>query len=456
MNIIIVSSNHKCNKLSKILEFIGVAVKVVSPFNFLEFENNTDAVIIDINQIDKPTQTINLINSIKSPVILLTKYSNEKKITSKNVIGFYSYPINQRMIFSMLDEIKDFNNNSISLVDKRFIGKSCHAKKIRNHIKKASKTFSNVLINGDSGVGKEIVARTIHDLSEYSSGPFVPINCSAIPSELLESELFGHEKGAFTGAVSTYKGRFECAEGGTLFLDEIGDMPMDMQVKLLRVLQEKEFQRVGGCKTIKANVRIICATHRNLEKMINNGEFRLDLFHRLNVFPIFVPNLHARKNDIDDLIFIIKKKNINRGYNDFSLSSSAIKCLKKYLWPGNVRELENLIERLAISYPSGNVDVYDLPVKYREHMQLEPKRITDNTDKFSDINTIPEQESKFHPIIFLKSGSLNLKQTLANIEVDVIKSALYLNGKNVAKTARFLKMQRTTLIDKIRKYALDI
>src|SRR5215469_8627346 len=224
---------------------------------------------------------------------------------------------------------------------------------------------STVLILGESGTGKEVAARAIHDLSPRRNRPFVAVNCGAIPSELLESELFGHEKGSFTGAISARKGRFEIAEGGTLFLDEIGDMSPTMQVKLLRVLQERVFERVGNHVPTRCNVRIIAATHRNLEDSIARGTFREDLFHRLNVFPIEMPALRSRVEDLPLLVRDLIAANAAEGRGQLQISQRTLGALALCPWTGNVRELANLIERLSIVCAGRIVDVADLPVKYR-------------------------------------------------------------------------------------------
>ena len=232
-------------------------------------------------------------------------------------------------------------------------------------IRQVAEHDSTVLILGESGTGKEVAARAIHDLSPRRQRPFVAVNCGAIPAELLESELFGHEKGAFTGAVSARKGRFEIAEGGTLFLDEIGDMSPTMQVKLLRVLQERVFERVGNHVPMRCNVRIIAATHRNLEESIARGTFREDLFHRLNVFPIEMPALRSRLEDLPLLVRDFAAHNVAEGRSEVQLSPRALAALALCPWPGNVRELANLIERLSIVTAGRIAEIGDLPAKYR-------------------------------------------------------------------------------------------
>ena len=263
---------------------------------------------------------------------------------------------------------------------------------------------------------------------------------------MLESELFGHEKGAFTGAISTRQGRFELAEGGVLFLDEIGDMPLPMQVKLLRVLQERCFEKVGSNKSIKTDVRVIAATHRRLEDLIDEGKFREDLYYRLNVFPIEVPPLRERKEDthllIQEMISRIEKE--NRG--SVRLSKKAISMLQHYRWPGNVRELTNLIERLAILYPHGVVDTKDLPDKYR---------IIDLPGQVEDIEDDTNISYESGNGELLPMGGIDMKQYLNEIEVSLIEQALSKTGNVVARAAAMLKMRRTTLVEKMRKYEIE-
>ncbi|MCM2338440.1 MAG: sigma-54 dependent transcriptional regulator [Lysobacter sp.] len=244
-------------------------------------------------------------------------------------------------------------------------GRSAAATRLSRMIDQVAPHNTTVLILGESGTGKEVAARAIHDRSKRRTKAFVAVNCGAIPADLLESELFGHEKGAFTGALTQRKGRFEMAEGGTLLLDEIGDMPMPMQVKLLRVLQERTFERVGGAQTMHCDVRVIAATHRNLEQAIADGRFREDLYYRLNVFPIEMPALRERSEDLPELITEITRQLEDSGRGRIRLTPAAIQVLQTYAWPGNVRELSNLLERLAVLHPGGAADVDDLPARYR-------------------------------------------------------------------------------------------
>ena len=317
-----------------------------------------------------------------------------------------------------------------------------------NHIKsligKVAPTDASVLILGESGTGKELVARGIHRLSDRADKPFIPVNCGAIPKDLLESELFGHEKGAFTGAISARIGRFEMAEGGTLFLDEIGDMDFNMQVKLLRVLQEKTFERIGSNKSQVADVRIIAATHNNLEQAIADGRFREDLYYRLNVFPIEMPPLRERKEDIPALAeSMIRRLANERG--KFSLHPSTYEVLMTYSWPGNVRELANLIERLRILYPGKEVMPIDLPQRYLEGADLN-----------AEVELPPEATSTvYKPPVNLALGGFDLKQHLSEIEQDCIRQALVISDGVVARAAKLLNLRRTTLVEKMRKYNLE-
>ena len=329
------------------------------------------------------------------------------------------------------------------------VGSSRGINVVRQLIEQVADSEATVLILGESGTGKEVVARNLHYRSSRRDKPFVPINCGAIPPELLESELFGHEKGAFTGAISTRKGRFELAEGGTLFLDEIGDMSMHMQVKLLRVLQERVFERVGSNKTMVADVRIMAATHQNLEEAIKNGKFREDLYYRLNVFPIEMPPLRERIEDVPLLIneIITRLEHEKRGST--RLTASAIGALCQYRWPGNIRELSNLVERLVIMYPYGVVDVGDLPEKYRGDTGRGESAASGEVTK----NIVVQFDPLAAPR--LPREGLDLKEHLNNLEYNLIKQALDDADGVVAHAANRLRLRRTTLVEKLRKYGLQ-
>ena len=317
----------------------------------------------------------------------------------------------------------------------RITGTSHPIRVVRRLIEQVADFDTNVLVTGQSGTGKELVARTIHELSDRADKPFVPLNCGAIPADLLESELFGHEKGAFTGAICARSGRFELAEGGTLFLDEIGDMSLAMQVKLLRVLQERTFERVGSGKIQRCNVRIIAATHRDLPEAVEAGEFREDLYYRLNVFPIEMPPLYKRVSDLPQLLEELLISHGGDQEGDLRVSAKAIEALANYSWPGNIRELSNLVERLAIIKPHGTIDIEDLPAKYRD-AQPAPS---------AETNSVAEA---------MQLTDANLKDCLQTLEQDLITQAMQASGGVVAQAARLLHMRRTTLVEKIGKYDL--
>ncbi|MBI1195064.1 MAG: AAA domain-containing protein [Gammaproteobacteria bacterium] len=336
------------------------------------------------------------------------------------------------------------------------VGNSTVIRQVRTMIEQVADSDATVLILGESGTGKEVVARNIHYHSARRGRPFVPINCGAIPGELLESELFGHEKGAFTGAISARQGRFEMAEGGTLFLDEIGDMSMPMQVKLLRVLQERTFERVGSNKTIVANVRIIAATHQNLEKAIGEGKFREDLFYRLNVFPIDTPALRDRAEDVPLLLKELITRLEHEGRGSVRLSQDAVMALCQYNWPGNVRELANVVERLMIMHPYGVVTARDLPPKFRVDDIEEAYAPPLAAAAAGIMPEVPNGEvmSAFDSPRLPRDG-IDLKQHLSDLEYNLIKQALDEADGVVAHAASRLRLRRTTLVEKLRKYGLQ-
>ena len=354
------------------------------------------------------------------------------------------------------------SNRALRQLEERFVGASSAALNVRELVARVSRTDATVLIQGESGTGKEVVAKLVHDLSVRSSGPFIPINCGAIPSELLESELFGHEKGSFTGAVASRKGRFELAEGGTLFLDEIGDMPFAMQVKLLRVLQEKSFERVGGIKSIPCDVRIIAATHQNLESKIEENLFRADLYYRLSIFPIEIPPLRERHGDIPSLISAFLKSSKTEGRGSLEFSDEAVGQLETYDWPGNVRELSNLIERLMVLFPNQLVGPSDLPNRYRSTAPTETDSVSDSPqmdlleqkvgdELFATIEPLPTDGS----LPLFLDEPIDLKAKLAELEHDLIVAALDQTDWVTAHAAKWLKLQRTTLVEKMRKYGIQ-
>ena len=374
---------------------------------------------------------------------------------------------------------------------KVFIGASPGAEAIRHLIERVASSSATVLITGESGTGKELVARALHDQSDRSGGNFVPINCAAIPKDLLESELFGHRKGAFTGAMADRIGRFELAHGGTIFLDEIGDLSLDMQVKLLRVLQERTVDPVGGLKSVEVDVRVVAATHRDLESEIEAGRFREDLYYRLNVLPLNTPALRQRKQDVPALLLHFAEHFAGKGQTPITFTIDFMEALKDYAWPGNVRELSNLVDRFNTLFSGQLLSLATVPSSLlpKGLRNLQAERVTtpivDSLEIVAPLNAkeihhsanaevmnpfanpAPPLAMDMHihneveDIIMLAQGipslppeGLSLKDRLADIERDLIVQALNRTDGNVSQTARLLNLQRTTLIEKLNKYDL--
>ncbi len=336
------------------------------------------------------------------------------------------------------------------------VGTSREIQNVREMMAQVADKDVSVLITGESGTGKEVVARNLHYNSPRREKPFVPVNCGAIPAELLESELFGHEKGAFTGAINSRAGRFELAEGGTLFLDEIGDMPLNMQVKILRVLQERCFERVGSNRTQPVDVRIIAATHRNLEQMITDNTFREDLFYRLNVFPIELPSLKERAEDIPLLINELVSRMESEQRGSIRFNSAAIMSLCQHEWSGNVRELANLVERMAIMHPFGVIGVQDLPAKYR-HVDVTDEDFVHASTKVNGTVAAGASTSyvSMNDTPLLPEQGIDLREYITNLEMSLIQQALNDCGGVVARAADKLCVRRTTLVEKMRKYDMQ-
>ena len=355
------------------------------------------------------------------------------------------------------------------------IGESRAIRSVLNVVENLLDNNSTVLVLGESGVGKEVIAKAIHANSDRSHEPFVIVNCGAIPAELLESELFGHEKGSFTGAIRSRTGKFELADRGTIFLDEIGDMSPALQVKLLRVLQELEFERVGGAKTIKVDVRVIAATNQDLEKAVNERRFREDLFYRLNVIPIELPPLRARDNDVELLIrHFIKTFNRTKHREILGIHPRAIDALKAYGWPGNIREHKHMIERLVVLKVRGVIEMADLPAKIR-NVELPPDHQlckdmllvgdldemailrpqcgsapikTDEAPQGCNAQTSPVDRLLSHP---LPKEGIDLKHAVDQYETGLIVEALERCGWVKNKAAKLLGLNRTTLVEKLKK-----
>ena len=407
------------------------------------------------------TDTLGDIHSLDDqlPVYLLSRKGAEPTLridSGSCILGRIELPANYAQLTSALHQAEVFieNHRAESRLQRpvdlfrSLVGSSRAIQHIRKLIEQVADSDANVLILGESGTGKEVVARNLHYYSSRRDRPFVPVNCGAIPGDLLESELFGHQKGAFTGAISDRQGRFEMAEGGTLFLDEIGDMTLQMQVKILRVLQERTFERVGSNQSRTTDVRIIAATHKILEEAIQQGTFREDLYYRLNVFPIEMPSLADRLEDIPLLVNELVRRIEHEKRGSVRLSPGAIHALCQYHWPGNVRELANLVERLAILHPYGVVEATDLPEKFHSGVDNE------NADRLVNamVGSRPVP-GDLNPR--LPRNGMNLKEHLSSLEINYIRQALEDSGGVVAHAARKLGMRRTTLVEKLRKYGMQ-
>jgi sigma-54 dependent transcriptional regulator, flagellar regulatory protein len=420
------------------------------------------------------------------PVICLSDEGLHRIAESSGDLPWFHLetPVKQRRLSAVLDQAQKMRHGHPTQPGShrfRPSGTSSAMRAVHRLIEQVAPFDTNVLILGESGTGKEMVARHVHELSGRASHPFVPVNCGAIPADLLESELFGHEKGAFTGALSTRMGRFEYAEGGTLFLDEIGDMSLQMQVKLLRVLQERSFERVGSNRTMYCNVRIIAATHRDLDAAMSAGRFREDLFYRLNVFPVQMPPLRERLDDLPILIEHLVNRQVCGAGRSIRLDAEAMACLAQNQWPGNVRELANLLERLAILFPSQTISGADLPDRYRGNLTLPrivsspaecvneptpfiatPRALPELEEASSDEFDILEAGAELPPPQVyelmagqLPRGGIDLKDHLSAIEIGLIRKALVEADGTVAEAARLLRIRRTTLVEKLRKYRLS-
>jgi DNA-binding NtrC family response regulator len=403
------------------------------------------------------------------PVVMITAHGSVENAVEAVKLGAFDYlekPFEQEQIRQVV--AKALSTFALSRRDARpdepagrgrfrLIGESAAIKQIYGVVEKVANTPSTVLITGESGTGKELIARALHENSSRHGGPFIKINCAAIPKTLMESELFGYDKGAFTGAVGAKPGRFELAHGGTLFLDEIGEIPIEMQVKLLRVLQESEFERVGGIKTIKVDVRLVTATNRDLLQEIGAGTFREDLFYRLNVVPIHIPPLRERREDIPLLVdHFIAKFNERLRKQIEGIDLEAIEHLTAHPWPGNIRELENLMERTVLFCEGPQIHVSDLPP---EISHLVPVSLPQaHPAQAPAAGSAPSEESGRSAAVAPDLVGSSLKEAVRaqteRVERELIQRALDETGGNVTQAARKLKISRKSLQTKMKEFGL--
>lgn len=469
------TNQRQFDTLATVLNFIGETCESVSESDLsTKISEQLPQCIIMGELISEPRELMSAF-----PHNAFVTLSDQTFDGANNHIGVLALPVEYEKLTQLLHHCQSFNSSDKKMpkankyLVSSLVGRGLRIQEIRYLVEQVADSKANVLILGESGTGKEVVARAIHEISSRNKGPFVPVNCGAIPAELLESELFGHEKGAFTGAFSARKGRFELAEGGTLFLDEIGDMPMPMQVKLLRVLQERTFERVGGTKSLQADVRVVAATHRNLEELIEKGEFREDLYYRLNVFPIEKPALRERQEDIPLLLQELLSRLEGEHKASLRFTQRAIDSLMQHTWPGNIRELSNLLERLLILHANRIVDLTELPIKYRhidaqgesvEEILFSPEQeaIAERDaliNMFGD-NSMPSDSNEHFDESLgflgqLPPDGINLKDKLSEFEIEMIRQALESQDGVVSHAAELLSMRRTTLVEKMKKYGLN-
>jgi sigma-54 dependent transcriptional regulator, flagellar regulatory protein len=485
--IVIEPADGQARTLLTVLRFLDLdPVHVHDLAELREYQRTAahDWLAVIISQEAIAAQGVELVAQLRTiaqplPVIYLGTEGLPKIAESSSDLAWFhlDLPVKQRRLSAVLDQAQNVRNGHPTQPGShrfRPSGTSRPMRAVHRLTEQVAPFDTSVLVLGESGTGKEMVARHIHELSGRAGHPFVPVNCGAIPADLLESELFGHEKGAFTGALSTRMGRFEFAEGGTLFLDEIGDMSLQMQVKLLRVLQERSFERVGSNRTIRCNVRIIAATHRDLDEAISAGRFREDLFYRLNVFPIQMPPLRERLEDLPVLIDHLIQRQSQISGRHIRLDKEAMHCLARNRWPGNVRELSNLLERLAILFPERTISAEDLPERYRIAgaagwngggvvlvPAMESRAVESAVDARPGASTVDTLSDEFADELLegeaaaLPRGGIDLKDHLSAIEIGLIRKALEEADGTVAGAARLLNIRRTTLVEKLRKYRLS-
>ncbi len=480
--LLIDDDSERRRDLAVVLNFLGEDNLSCSSLDWQQtveaLSSSREVLCVLIGAVSGPAGVLGLLKTVTAwdeflPVLLLGEISSAEfpEDLRRRVLSNLEMPPSYSQLLDslhraqvyreMYDQARERGRQREPNLFRSLVGTSRAIQHVRQMMQQVADTDASVLILGESGTGKEVVARNLHYHSKRREAPFVPVNsfvpvnCGAIPAELLESELFGHEKGAFTGAITSRAGRFELANGGTLFLDEIGDMPLPMQVKLLRVLQERTFERVGSNKTQSIDVRIIAATHKNLENMIEEGTFREDLYYRLNVFPIEMAPLRERVEDIPLLMneLISRMEHEKRGSIRFN--SASIMSLCRHGWPGNVRELANLVERMAIMHPYGVIGVAELPKKFR-YVDDEDEQLVDSLR--SDLEervAINGNTPNFSSHAMLPPEGLDLKDYLGSLEQGLIQQALDDANGIVARAAERLRIRRTTLVEKMRKYGMS-
>ncbi len=437
-----------CNLLTKILEKNGAIV--LCNYDSLMISKNIkdfgpSVILLDVMLPER--SGIEVLSSIKKlntdiPVIMISNREDSKLIVAAMKAGATDYipkTASSEELWEKIKKLHEIQNIKDSegkiKTESPIIGESLLTKSLLKLLVQVAQSEAPVFLRGESGTGKSLIAQMLHNISPRKNGPFVTINCPAIPSTLLESELFGHEKGAFTGAIRSKEGKFEIADNGTVFLDEIGDLSVDLQVKILRVIQNKEFERVGGLKTIKTNARIIAATNSNVEKAVQEGKFREDLYYRLNVLPIYVPSLRERKEDIPKLVEHFLDTTSKREGKTFDpLSPEVMNSLMDYQWPGNIRELENVVERAVILSKSNVLRSSDFSMQY----------------------SIPPQQQEQLTQVAPSSTITTAPTSLKDIEYKNMIEALHKTSGNVSKTAKMLGISRDTLYRKMKKYGIGL
>ncbi len=437
-----------CSLLTKVLEKRGCEVSSLNDTtNIISKINNFNPDVILLDVVLPTKSGIAVLEEIKRaeihvPVLMISNHDDSKLIVSAMKAGASDYIPKTADNDELWDKIKKLSDiqqlKSAETELKNFsniIGDSESTKNMMKMISKVTQTDAPVFLRGESGTGKSLIAETIHSHSNRKRGPFLTINCPSIPANLLESELFGHEKGSFTGAIRTKEGKFEIANGGTVFLDEIAELPMDLQVKILRIIQNKEFERVGGLKTMKTDVRIIAATNKNVEKAVKEGVFREDLFYRLNVLPIYIPSLRERKDDIPVLVkyfFDLHAKKESKTFEP--LSKEIIEMLQRYPWPGNIRELENVVERAIILGKEPVLKIHDFPENLSQKNFIDERTYNDGKDN-NETN-----------------GPLSLKDMEYKSMVDALKQC----SGNISKAAKILDISRDTLYRRMKKHGIEL